>query len=108
LWVPGEQGHRRIGWHLISKAAWDGRTLAVVEADEIGRQDEAVLIADRPPQRFPLPEPGAIPQVVHTRVTGSVVHSERRQHPDGHGDLLIRRRVPGHDGIQLQIRRDQR
>jgi len=105
IWVPLGDGHRRIGWHLVSKANWDGRTLTVIEADEIGTEignaGDAVLIADRPPQRYHLPEPVNVPEVVHARVTRSVVHSEQA----GDGTLRVRRRVPGRDGVHLQIRR---
>jgi hypothetical protein len=104
LWVP-EPGaaHRRIGWHLVSRANWDGRALTVVEADELGTDGDAVLIADRPPHRYPVPEPVTIPEVVHARVTRSVLHSE--QTADG---LRVRRRVPGRDGVQVQLRRSSR
>jgi hypothetical protein len=75
--------------------------LTVIEADEVGRDGDAVLIADRGPQRFALPEPASVPELVHTRVTRSVLHSERSPS----GDLVVRRRVPGRDGVQIQIRR---
>jgi hypothetical protein len=114
LWVPEDGGrHRRIGWHLVSAARWDGRVLTVVEADEVGTVsmsergpagdpvDDAVLIADRLPLRFALAEPATVPELVHTRVTRSVLHSERR----ATGDLVVRRRVPGRDGVQVQVRR---
>ena len=101
LWVPADGGHRRVGWHLLSKAIWNGRVMTVVEADEVGTDGAAVLISDRPPQRFALPEPGVVPELVHARVTRSVLHSERAQG----GDLVVRRRVPGRDGVQTQIRR---
>ena len=123
LWVPDGDAHRRIGWHLVSKATWDGRALTVVEADEVGTVSRrepasgssesmlepasgssdgtAVLIADRAPRRFALPEPGRVPEVVHARVTRSVLHSGR----DAEGNLVVRRRVPGRDGVRLQIRR---
>ncbi len=110
LWVPYAESqsgnHRRIGWHLVSKANWDGRVLTVIEADEIGTEGtdggpEAVLIADRPPKRYHLPEPVNVPEIVHARVTRSVLHSE---HAPG-GGLGVQRRVPGRDGVHLQIRR---
>jgi hypothetical protein len=100
----GEPGHCRIGWHLVSKATWDGRALSVVEADELGPaegEDGAMLIADRTPRRYPLAEPGQVPQVVHDRVTRSVLHSE----PAAGGGLRVQRKVPGRDGIQVQLRR---
>lgn len=107
LWVPvgeeHERFHRRLGWHLVSRAHWDGQVLTVVEADEIGQDGDAMVIADRPPQRYVLLQPGAVPEVVHTRVTRSVLHSE--QTADG---LVVRRRVPGRDGVFVQLRRQLR
>lgn len=103
LWVPDGDSpavHRRIGWHLVSKATWDGRVLTVVEAEELGRQEDATVIADRPPVRYPLPEPLTIPEVVHARVTRSVLHSEQAP-----GGLMAQRRVPGRDGVHRQLRR---
>lgn len=103
LWVPEGDGgtHRRVGWHLVSRANWDGRALTVVEADEVGQDGDAVLIADRLPRRYPVPEPATLPEVVHTRVTRSVLHSE--QAPGG--GLMVQRRVPGRDGVHRQLRR---
>jgi len=103
LWPPTgpDEDARRVGWHLVSKATWDGRALTVIEADEVGSDGDAVVIADRPPQRFPLPEPEQVPELVHARVTRSVLHSQR----DAEGNLVVHRRVPGRDGVQMQIRR---
>jgi len=105
LWVPVAGGYRRIGWHLISNARWDGRALHVTEADEAGTAGEAVLLTDRPASRYPLPAPGHVPQLVHGRVVRSVEASERREVPGGSA-LFIRRRVPGRDGVQVQVRPD--
>ena len=59
---PTDEGVRRLGWHLVSKATWQGGVLAVVEADG-GRDasEGAVLLADRPPRRLRLADtrPGA-------------------------------------------------
>jgi len=104
LWVPDaghDAEHRRIGWHLVSKATWNGKVLTVIEADEVGTEKAAVLIADREPRRFALPEPARVPELVHVRVTRSVLHSEQTSG----GDLVVRRRVPGRDGVRVQIRR---
>jgi hypothetical protein len=60
------------------------------------------VIVDLPPRRFVLPQPGAVPELVHARVTRSVLHSERT----AGGDLVVRRRVPGLDGVWTQVRRD--
>jgi hypothetical protein len=105
LWVPADGGYRRIGWHLISTARWDGRALHLVEADEAGTAGEAVLLADRPAHRYPLPVPGHVPELVHGRVVRTVLASERREVPGGSA-LFVRRRVPGRDGVQVQVRPD--
>jgi hypothetical protein len=105
LWVPGESGARRIGWHLISKAAWGNGTLAVTEAEERGTAGDAVLLADRPVTRFPVARPGRLPQVVHARVTGSIRSRHHRALPGG-GAWFVQRKVPGSDGIVLQVRPD--
>lgn len=108
LWVPAIDGYRRIGWHLISTARWDGRALHVIEADEAGTAGpagDAVLLTDRCARRYPLPAPGRVPELVHGRVARSVLASERRQLPGGSA-LFVRRRVPGRDGVQLQVRPD--
>jgi hypothetical protein len=50
-------------------------------------------------------DPGALPQVVHQRVTGSVRSSHRRELPGG-GAWFVQRSVPGRDGVVLQVRVD--
>lgn len=105
LWLPDGDGVRRIGWHLISKATWDNGLLAIVEAEETGTVDGAVLLADRPARRLRLDKPGRLPEVVHTRVTGSIKSRHHRELPGG-GAWLVQRSVAGHDGIVLQVRPD--
>jgi hypothetical protein len=102
LWLPGEE---RIGWHLISKATWDGTALTVVAAVESGAAGAAVLLTDQPPRRYPLEQPGKLPQAVQRRVTQSVVDRHRHELPGG-GAWFVRRRVPGQDGTILQVRAD--
>lgn len=106
LWVPTEDGVRRIGWHLISKANWDNGTLAVIEAEERGAAGDAVLLADLPTVRFALEVPGKVPQVVQARVTGSIRSRHHRDLPGGGGVWFVQRKVPGSDGIVLQVRAD--
>ncbi|WP_433274482.1 hypothetical protein ACQPZF_08220 [Actinosynnema sp. CS-041913] len=100
LWLPGP---RRVGWHLVSKASWSGTALAVIEAEEDGEAGEAVLLRDLPPQRFPLPSPGKVPEVVHARVTGSIRSSKRNEDL---GAWFVQRKVAGRDGVVLQVRPD--
>jgi hypothetical protein len=105
LWVPIDDGHRRIGWHLLSKVTWGDGVLVVIEAEETGEAGDAVLLTDRPPRRYPLASPGKLPQAVHRRVTGSIRSRHHRELPGG-GAWFVQRKVPGRDGIVLQVRAD--
>ncbi|WP_199442278.1 hypothetical protein [Umezawaea beigongshangensis] len=103
LWVPGA---RRIGWHLISKASWNSGALVVVEAEETGAAGGAVLIRDLPPRRFVVEEPAKLPEAVQARVTGSIRSRHHRDLPGG-GAWFVQRKVPGQDGVVLQVRADE-
>jgi hypothetical protein len=105
LWVPGEDGPRRVGWHLISKVTWGNGVLEVIEAREAGMAGDAVLLADQPPVRFVLEHAGKLPDVVHIRVNGSIRSRHRRELPGG-GAWFVQRKVPGRDGVVLQVRPD--
>lgn len=105
LWVPSHGGVRRIGWHLISKAAWAAGTLTVTEAEETERAGEAVLLADRAPVRFELQQPGTLPKLVRQRVDGSI-RSRYHKELAGGGAWFVVRKVPGRDGVVLQVRPD--
>jgi hypothetical protein len=105
LWVPTDDGPRRIGWHLLSKVTWGDGELVVIEAEEVGEAGDAVLLKDRAPRRYPLVDPGKLPQAVHRRVTGSIRSRHHRDLPGG-GAWFVQRKVPGRDGIVLQVRAD--
>jgi hypothetical protein len=105
LWIPENDGTRRIGWHLLSKATWNDGVISIVEAEESGTAGGAVLLRDRPARRFKLTEPGHLPEAVHTRVTRSIRSSHHRSLPGG-GAWFVQRKVPGQDGIVLQVRGD--
>jgi hypothetical protein len=106
LWVSGPDGSaRRIGWHMISKVTWRQGTITVVEAAETGAVDGVVLIVDRPPLRLKLTEPGRVPELVQARVEGSIRSRQRCELPGG-GAWIVRRKVPGRDGVLLQLRPD--
>jgi len=105
LWLPGTDTPRRLRWHLISKATWEGGALAVVEAKEVETVQGAVLIADEPPRRLRLAEPGRVPEAVHRRVTGSIKSRHHRDLPGG-GAWFVQRAVAGRDGVVLQVRAD--
>lgn len=102
VWLP--EG-RRVGWHLISKATWAGGAIGLVEADEVATFDAVVLLADRPVRQLRLAEPGRVPQMVHERVTASVLTRHHRDLPGG-GAWFVQRKVPGRDGVVLQVRPD--
>ena len=102
LWL----GRRRIGWHLISRASWDGRALTFVESEEAVRAEGAVLLRDHRPQKLPLTEAGQLPEVVQKRVNGSIRTRHHRELPSG-GAWFVQRKVPGRDGIVLQVRPDE-
>jgi hypothetical protein len=103
LWLPEP---RRIGWHLISKATWGGDALTVIEAEESDTAGSAVVLTDLRPQRFPLAAPGKVPEVVHAKVTGSIRSRTRHDLPGG-GAWFLQRKVPGRDGVVLQVRPDE-
>ncbi|GAA0897182.1 hypothetical protein [Pseudonocardia zijingensis] len=105
LWLPGDEGARLLSWHLISKAAWRGSVLTVVEAEETETVGGAVLLADLPARRLRLTEPGRVPETVHARVEGSIRSRHHRDLPGG-GAWFVQRKVPGRDGIVLQVRPD--
>ncbi|MGH3978810.1 MAG: hypothetical protein ACRDRZ_07400 [Pseudonocardiaceae bacterium] len=105
LWVPEGSVARRIGWEWVSKAVWDRNALLLTEAVSEAAAGEAVLLADLPPRRFVLTEPGTVPDVVRARVTGSIRSSQYRELPGG-GAWFVQRRLPGRDGVVLQVRAD--
>lgn len=105
LWVPAGANARRIGWEWVSKAVWDRSALLLTEAVPDGDAGEAVLLADLPPRRFVLAEAGKVPELVRARVTGSIRTSQHRELPGG-GAWFVQRKVPGRDGVTLQVRPD--
>jgi hypothetical protein len=105
LWVPGDDGDRRVGWHRVSKAVWRDGAIVLVEADEDEVAPGVALLTDRPPRRLRLTEPGRVPEVVHQRVTGSIRTRHHRDLPGG-GAWFVQRRVAGRDGVVLQVRPD--
>lgn len=104
LWVVDPA--RRIGWHLVSKATWSNGVLGLVETEECEWVSEAVLLRDRPLLRYRLTSPGRLPDIVHDRVTGSIKSSHYRELPGG-GARFVQRKVPGQDGIVLQVRAEE-
>ena len=104
IWIS-DGGPRRVGWHLVSRATWGNGAIALVEAREVEDLGGAVLIEDLPVRRLRLAEPGRVPQAVHERVTSSIRSRHHRDLPGG-GAWFVQRRVPGRDGVVLQVRLD--
>lgn len=107
LWLP-EQPPRRVGWHLVSKATWDGKALTVTEAveDEVVTAETggtAVLLRDLRPVRYAVERPGKLTDQVHQRVT-QAIRQRRRDNVVGAWFLL--RKIPGRDGAVLHVRAD--
>lgn len=104
IWPPGETPER-IGWHEIGKATWDRTALVVIPtvAEQIAPGTE--LLTDARPRRFRMAEPGKVPQAVQERVTGSIRSRNHRELPGG-GAWVLQRKVPGRDGLVLQVRPD--
>jgi len=105
LWIPAEGGVRRVGWHLVGKAAWADSVFTLTESAEVGEAGAAVVLADLPPVRFRLAVPGKVPREVHRRVEGSI-RSRHRQEIGCGGAWFVQRKVPGQDGSVLQVRPD--
>jgi len=106
LWLTEPDGAaRRVGWHLLSKVTWQSGTLTVVEAAEREAVEGAVLITDRAPRRWRLTDPGRLPETVQGRVEASIRSRHHRTLPGG-GAWFVQRKVPGRDGIVLQVRPD--
>ncbi|WP_410642453.1 hypothetical protein [Amycolatopsis sp. lyj-346] len=105
LWIPSADGARRVGWHLIGKAAWADGVFTLTESSEVGTAGSAVVLADLPPVRFRLPSPGKVPREAYQRVEGSI-RSRHRQDIGTGGAWFVQRKVPGRDGTVLQVRPD--
>ncbi|GAA1294122.1 hypothetical protein GCM10009609_74140 [Pseudonocardia aurantiaca] len=105
IWLPTADGVRRLGWHLVSKASWQNGAITLVEAEEREDVGGVVLLADLPPQRLRLAEPGRVPEAVHARVEGSIRSRHHRDLPGG-GAWFVQRKIAGRDGTVLQVRPD--
>ncbi|MCO1656696.1 hypothetical protein KDL28_16680 [Pseudonocardia sp. S2-4] len=105
LWLPTDDGARRLGWHMVSKATWKSGAFVLVEAVEAEEIDGAVLLTDRPPVRWRIAQPGRLPEVVRARVEGSIRSRHHRDLPGG-GAWFVQRKIAGRDGMVLQVRPD--
>jgi hypothetical protein len=81
LHLPG----RTIPWHTIAKAEWAEPFMEIVVSS--GARGELL--------RLEFEDPGRLPPVIRERVTDSVIISEHRTLPSGHGATFAARRLPG-------------
>lgn len=105
LWIPDGEGARRVGWHLVAKAAWGDGVFTLTEAEEVRAAGEAVLLVDREPVKFTLEVPERVPLLVRQRVDGSIRSRYHKDLAPG-GAWFVWRKVPGRDGAVLQVRAD--
>ena len=56
-------------------------------------------------RRWVLTDPGRVPEQLRERVTRSIRTSQHRDVPGG-GAWFVQRKVPGRDGVVLQVRPD--
>lgn len=86
LYAPGVG---RVEWLEVFRASWKTPTLEV-------------LVGGRA-HHFDLPEPGAVPAVVHERVTATVVSQTHVQLSPAGGARLVARRIPGDGQIVWRV-----
>jgi hypothetical protein len=106
LLADGADLAERVPWHLVSKARLDAGTLSLTVADEVGvLPGGAVLLRDRVPVDVRPQRRNKLTDVVHSRVRGSVVASQRLAMEGATGWLALRS-VAGQDGLVTQFRPD--
>ena len=106
VWVPEPPGGaRRVGWERVSKAVWDRSAVLLTEAVVEDVAGAAEVLRDLPVRRWVLTDPGRVPEQLRERVTRSIRTSQHRDVPGG-GAWFVQRKVPGRDGVVLQVRPD--
>lgn len=95
-------GGRLLAWHGIDKAAWRSPDLTLTEAVEVAPG----VAESRPPVVLVLADPGDLPAVVRSRVTGSVAYTAHHRLPAGGGVRVVARRIAGQDGLAWSLRYD--
>jgi hypothetical protein len=107
LYLAWNGGQERVPWHLVSKARLEAGTLSITVADEVGTLPSgAVLLRDRGSVAVRPERRNRVTDVVHSRVRGSVVASQRVTAPRAAGWVVLRS-VAGRDGLVVQMRLDR-
>ncbi len=92
-----------MAWHAVEKATWVPPTLSVrVLAD-----GAAVVAGTGPAYLVVLSEPGGLPEVIRTRVTGSVAWSSHSRLRPAGGVRVVGRRNPDREVFDWQLVFDQ-
>ncbi len=92
LVLPGQE---RLLWAQVERAGWQRPRLVVVQVAEVE--------GTGPTTELELADEGDLPDVVHTRVTGSVAWSTHAKlHPAG-GVRVVGRRSPGLEVLDWQL-----
>jgi len=106
IWLVDGDVAERWDWHLISKARLADRVLGLTVADQVDRwPDGTAVLVDRPEVQIRPERLSKLTDTVHHRVRRSVAAS--RYLPwAGAGGWVVLRRVPGRDGLVVQLRLD--
>jgi hypothetical protein len=130
LWVVDGERAERLGWERVAKARLELGVLTLVPLDDVSlpagvdvrpRLPEGVdmpplpadmdagpgmaVVRDGRPWAYRLGRPAKVTDQVHTRVRRSVAASRHLPWP-GAGGWVALRRVPGRDGLLVQLRLD--
>lgn len=106
LWVLVDAQAHRLGWETVAKARLESGTLTVIAVSEVEVWPEGTsVVRDDPAVEFRLAKPAKVTDQVHTRVRRSVAASRHLPWPRAGGWVALRR-VPGRDGLLVQVRLD--
>lgn len=106
LWVLADGEARRLGWEAVAKARLESATLTVIAVTEIDVwPDGTSVVRDSSAVEFRLTKPAKVTDQVHARVRRSVAASRYLSWPRAGGWVALRR-VPGRDGLLIQVRLD--
>jgi hypothetical protein len=103
--VPAVGDPKLFSWASISKARWQPPILQLIIADVVGELAGADLIVDRVPVNIEIAHGGKLTDVIHNRTRAGIISSTHHDLPDGGGWVVVRR-VPGKDGVSVQVRLD--
>ena len=88
LYLPGDDGWRRLPWERVDQASWDreSEALLVVEVADFGHP--------QPRHEIVVVEPGQLLELIRERVTASVLLTRHVPLPGSEGLQVVARRAP--------------